>query len=296
MKKLVVIIFLLSFCVVGAETTDTAPATKKVTREEKKKLKSAPAQKKSVPSSEKKPDTVKLPKSAYPIDRIEAVIFGSEMNDVVTLSDIKRVGFDGKFHTKDDIISDRLIFQDAVHYRIAMDEKAVDEYMMKVAKNTGGSIEDIKAMFAQAGYTYEEGRRQFAIMFANNQLIDHKIRARLIVPEHLVVEYYEANPITKPASYILERAFVPTTPQNSEEIKKDIEHVIKTGRGLVLTWYQLPELSQGDLAQDKQYITKLKVGEIGVPQEIDGGFELFRVKSKKPSLVVPLEERYRNMF
>lgn len=252
-----------------------------------------PAQKKK--SSEKKSQPIKLPANAYALDRIEAVIFGSEVTDLVTLSDIQRVGFDGKFHTKDDVITERLMFQDALKYRITMDEKAVDEYMLKVAKNMGGTIDDIKDMFLQSGYTYEEGRRQFAIMYANSQLIDHKIRSRLVVPERLVVEYYEAHPVITQASYMLERAFVPATPQALDEVRKKIDTFVKTGKGLVVTWYALPEISQEDLADDKKFIMQLKGGEVSTPLEVKGGFELFRLKSKKSAHVVPIEERYRDI-
>jgi len=279
----------------SAKTTKSSNSPKKKTSPEKKtavaKTTAAPQEKKS----EKKPESVVIPAGAYPIDRIEAVVFGTEATDIVTLSDVMRIGFDGKFHTKEDVIAERLIFQDALHYRITMNEEAVDEYMAKVAKSMGGTLDDIRIMFAQAGYTYEEGRRQFAIMYANNQLIDHKIRSRLIVPEHVVLEYYEANPIVKPASYMLERAFIPATPATHDQVKQDIEQFVKTGKGMIVTWYQLPEISQDDLAQDKQYLTKLKEGEIGAPQEINGGFEIFHLRSKVAAHPVPLEQRYRDI-
>ena len=249
--------------------------------------------KKTLPG--KKAQPVKLPDSAYIIDRVEAVIFGSEVTDLVTLSNIQRIGFDGQYHNKDDVIASRLMFHDAMRYRITMDEAAVEEYMKKVAKNTGSSLNDIKAMFSEAGYTYEEGRREFAIMFANNQMVDHKIRSRLIIPEQLVVEYYEANPIITQASYILERGFVPTVPQNQEEIQKKVDTFIKTGKGLDVSWYQLPEVSQEDIAEDKQFIVSLKKGEISKPIQIRGGFEIFRLKEKKPAHVVPLDDRYREI-
>jgi hypothetical protein len=271
-------------------------AQKKVQQEQDQKLQ----QKKKTASSPKKPNSktasAKVPDQAYIIDRVEAVIFGSEVTDIVTLSDIQRIGFDGKYHAKEEVIADRVMFQDALKYRIAMDEKAVDEYMVKVSKNLGGTLDDIKAMFTQSGYTYEEGRRQFAMMYANNQLIDHKIRSRLIVPERVVIEYYEANPIITQASYLLERGFVPATSQNSDEVRKKIDTFTATGRGLMVTWYQLPEVSQEDIAEDKKFILGLKEGQISAPIEIKGGFELFRLKTKKPAHVVPLEERYREII
>lgn len=238
---------------------------------------------------------VKIPDDAYLIDTIEAVVFGSEVTDIVTLSDIQRIGFDGQYHTKDDVIAQRVMFQDALKSRIAMDEKAVDEYIAKISKSTGSSIDDIKAMFSQAGYTYEEGRRQFAIMYANNQLIDFKIRSRLVVPERLVVEYYEAHPVVRPATFVLDRAFVPTSPQTHDEVKKRIAQFRKTGKGLVVMWHQLPEITYDDLAENKQFIADLSLGEVSEPQEVEGGFELFRMKSKKPEQKVSLEERYREI-
>lgn len=285
-KKLSLILFIIP-CSISAKPQQTSKKkTKPVV------IQSGVVKKTSV---EKKAEPAKLPDSAYIVDRIEAVIFGSEVTDLVTLSDIQRIGFDGQYHNKDDVIASRLMFHDAMRYRITMDEAAVEEYMKKVAKNTGSSLNDIKAMFSEAGYTYEEGRRQFAMMFANNQMVDHKIRSRLIIPEQLVVEYYEANPIITQASYILERGFVPTAPQDQEEIQKKVTSFIKTGKGLEVSWYQLPEISQEDIAEDKQFILSLKKDEISKPIQIRGGFELFRLKEKKPAHVVPLDDRYREI-
>jgi hypothetical protein len=235
------------------------------------------------------------PKNLYPIDRIEAVIFGNEVSDVVTLSDIQRVGLDGRFKSKDEHISDRLIFVDSMRYRITVDEKTVDDYIDKVVKTVGGTIDDVKAMFTEAGYTYEEGRRQFAMMYASNQAIDFRVRSRLIVPERLVIEYYEKNPIMIPAVYTFERAFFALPADQIDEMKKKIEQYRKTGKGLAPLWIQLPEISEEDIASEKQSLTQLHENEISAPQQVAGGIEIFMLKYKKPAHAMPLDERYRDI-
>src|SRR5579859_2337316 len=66
-------------------------------------------------------------KKIYTLDRIEAVIFGAETTEIVTLSDINRAGFDGRAKNKEDVILERLMFQDALKHRIMIDEKTIDE-------------------------------------------------------------------------------------------------------------------------------------------------------------------------
>jgi hypothetical protein len=248
--------------------------------------------------ADKKKESVtasKNKKKLYLIDRTQAVIFGLETNTLVTASEIDLVGFDGKPKTKKDEITDRLIFQDALKFRIMADEKSVDDYMLKVAKSFGGTLEDVYKLFEESGRTPEEGRAEMARMYANAQLIDHKIKSRLIVPDNLVEEYYKNNPVSKPATYSIERAFIPADSSRLDEVAKKIDTYIKTGKGLLVSWRQLPEISESELAQEKSFITRLSQGQIAKPQLIDGGYELFRLKQKKAAYLVPLEERYREI-
>lgn len=240
------------------------------------------------------PEIASTKQLLYTIDRIEAVIYGTEATDMITLSDVKRIGFDGKPKIKEDVIVERLMFQEALKNRIPVDEKVVDDYIEKVAKSFGGTQADVHKMFEEAGYTPEEGRKQFAINYGVNQLIDHKIKARLVVPEKDIVAYYEEYPMVKPASYIVERSVVQVLAGREQEMTKKVNEFVKTGKGLLVGWTQLPEIIEIDLAEDKKFITTLKPGQIHA-EKIDDGYELFKLKKRNEARVIPLDERRRDI-
>ncbi len=229
-----------------------------------------------------------------PIDKIVAVVYGPEATEIVTHSDVRR-SLDGHKQTLDEVILQRLMVQDALKMRIMTDESAVDDYILKVAKSIGGTMDDINQMFEASGFTPIEGRRKFAELYAIQQLREYKILSRVFVPEKEVVAYYEANPIVKPASYVIERAVVTAVTPRLEETRKKIDAYIATGQGMLIGWHQLPEIQESDLAEDKKFITKLEIGKIAEPIEFGGGFELYRLKAKTPARVEPLEDRYREI-
>jgi hypothetical protein len=234
-------------------------------------------------------------KKIYTLDRIEAVIFGAETTEIVTLSDINRAGFDGRAKNKEDVILERLMFQDALKHRIMIDEKTIDEYIDKMRKSFNATMDDIKVMFEQAGYTFEEGRRQLGIMYGSNQMVDFKVRSRLIIPEKDVQAFYDDNPVVRPASFIIERAFIPAHASTKEDIQNKVDRYLQTGKGINIQWYQLPEITESDLAESRRFITKLPVGEISELIETQDGFDLYRVKNKREPVLVPLEDRYREI-
>lgn len=237
----------------------------------------------------------KHPANLVTLDRIEAVIFGRESTEIITRSDMNRLGFDGKPKTKDELIVERLIFQDAIRYRILADEKSVDDFVHRVAKSHGGTVQDIYHMFQELGYSPAEGRTAFARMYAVQQVIDHKVRSHIFIPDKDVTAYYNAYPLKKSASYIFERAVVPVPEGRDDEIYNKIITYRLTGRGLVVGWHVLPEVEEHDLAQSMKAMINLKQDEISEPRRTDAGFELFRLRSIKPEGLVSLEDRYREI-
>lgn len=229
----------------------------------------------------------------YLIDRVEAVIYGTEATEIVTKSDFERVALDGTKKSRDDIILERLMFQDALRYHIMIDEKTIDEYVEKMQKQYNATLDDIKATFRRSGYTYEEGRRQLGIMQATNQILDYKIRSKLMIPEAQVVDYYEKHPQYRPAVYRFERAFIPDSEGDKKTIERKFETFQKTGRGIILSWRALPEIAETDLDVSLQFLTKLKVNEFSSFRRVQGGHDIFCLKEKQAEELVPLEERYR---
>jgi len=231
------------------------------------------------------------------IDRGEAVVFTEEGAEIITKSDTERMSLEGGFKTLDDVIMEKLMYQEAKKYKIEVDEGAVNRYIAEIQRQNNLPLEELMKMFTEAGYTYDEGRQQLGIMMTVNQLLDFKVRSQLIVPEKKVREYYEANPVVEDAQYVLRRAVVLfDTAVSRDEQRARIERQIKTGAEIIgAQWSQEFSINAPDIAESKLFIFDLKPGEISKSVEIAEGFELFELLDFKPERLVPFDERYREI-
>lgn len=244
-------------------------------------------------------------KELFLIDKLESVIYGPQVIDpttgefkpaIITKSELDRPSLDGAFKTKDQLILEQLIYQDGIKYNIP-DEKMVDSYISALQRQHNITLDDIKKMFKDSGYTYEEGREQLSMINTVNSMLDFKVRSQLIVPEKEAREYYDSHPVYQEEQYKLQRIFFPLSDQDDErKIKKRIAQQIKIGQKIIGAdysdefWVQEP-----DLAEDKQFIKKMKIGKTSAPKRYANGFELFKVVDKKEKRLIPFEERYNEI-
>ena len=237
-----------------------------------------------------------VPKSAFLIDTIQAVVFGSDGVQVIPYSDVIRPSLSGAPRTLDDLVFERLVYLDAQRFKILADDEAVDKYLATVQKDNNLSQDDIKKIFAQAGYSYQEGRDQFKMLQTVNSMLDFKIRSHVIVPRHLVQEYYDAHPVQEQAAYQIQIGFLSAIAGQEDKQIKAIAHMAKSGKAMKdIDWGQPFWVAQEDVAEDKAFIFNLKVGQTSLAQPVEGGFQIFKLVAKKESRIVPLDERYREI-
>jgi len=231
------------------------------------------------------------------IDKVETVIYGPEETSIITKSDLERIGFDGQKKTKDNLIFETLVFQDAKKYNI-FDEKLVDRYIEAVQREHNISLDQLKEMFRAHGYTYEEGREQLAMFNTINQLLDFKIRSKVIIPESEARTYYEANPVYQEKAYNLQRIFVPVAQdENKDMIKNSIDKQVKIGQAITGADYSDPFwVEDPDLAEDKFFIKKMVVDQISSPIYYEDGFELFKLLETRERQLIPFEKRYMEIL
>ncbi|MDP3889333.1 MAG: hypothetical protein Q8Q25_02195 [bacterium] len=236
--------------------------------------------------------TKKSEHDIYTVDSIKAVIFAPEGVEIITQSDIERPSLTGAQRTQEEIIFEKLVFLDAKKHKIIPDEDAVDKYLATVQKENHITLDELKAIFNSAGYSFEEGREQFKIMQAVNIMLDFKIRSNLIVPRKEIESYYEQHPEKKEARYQLEYAFI------SFDISKDIDVQLQEIEQLVvssnietdITWGDPFWVNKSDVAQDKQFIFDMQPGQVELKKG-QAGFEVYRLKNKEEEQVRSLDER-----
>jgi parvulin-like peptidyl-prolyl isomerase len=233
----------------------------------------------------------------YTIDTIQAAVFTPEGTHIITLSDVTRPNLAGVIRTLDEMVFEVLVYLDAKKFKALPDEHALDKYLASIQRANNLTREDLKRMFASAGYSYEEGREQLKMMQAVNSMISQRVRSGLIVPRKDVVAYYESHPETEQAQVRIEHALVPFSATQSKEAQKAalMKH-IKTGIAPVtITWESPFWVKPSEVAVDKQFIFSMKAGQVCMPIETDAGFELYRIVEKKDERVKTLDERYQDI-
>jgi hypothetical protein len=231
------------------------------------------------------------------LDQIEVVIYGQEDVEIITKSDIDRPSLSGGFRTKEEIIFEREVLLDAKKHHLPQDDASIDAYLTQVQREYNLSEKDVENIFTSSGYTIEEGRMQLQMLQTVNTMLDIKIRSNLIVPRKDVEQYYKNNPVVIEATYTLERAFVTQSKKMSPEAQYNVlVKYAKTGKGVSgIVWGEPFTVNHSDIAENKQFIYIMEPGQISLPQEVAGGFEMFRLIEKTPETVRSLEESYREI-
>jgi parvulin-like peptidyl-prolyl isomerase len=231
------------------------------------------------------------------VDQIEDVVYGQEDLEIITKSDIDRPSLGGGFRTKDEIIFEREVLLDAKKHHIPQDEEAIDAYLAQIQRENNLSEKELEEIFTNSGYTLEEGREQLQRMQTINTMLDVKIRSNLIIPRKDVEEYYKNNPTIIEATYTLQRAFVAQSPKMSAEKQLDVlTKYAKTGKGASgIVWSDPFTVNHSDIAASKQFIYDMEPGQMSVPQEVSGGFEMFKLVEKTSEIVKSLEDSYREI-
>ncbi len=233
----------------------------------------------------------------FRLDGIKAIIYTEGDTHIITESDLARLSLDGGEKKLEEEIFREIAYERAKQRKMLPDEEAIDKHLKTVQRENNLTPEQLKAIFSSAGYTYEEGRNEFTVMTAVNSLLDFEIRSRLIVPEKDVLAYYHAHPEQRPASYQLERTVV-AIPEgvSKDDFRQELEVFARTQKGFKdIVWSKPFWIAHPDLAEDKMFIATMKVGGISMPVEIEGGFELFKLKNAKQEHNAPLEERYQEI-
>lgn len=237
-----------------------------------------------------------MPDDSYVVDEILVIIYGPERTRVITKVEVERLSIDGRKRTLDDLIMEELIYQEALKFKIPIDESVIDRYISNIRKQYNLSLDDVKQIFRQSGYTYEEGREQLRVMYATNAIIENIITSRLHVSREDVLAYFEKHPVVQEATYQLQMTLVPFDRSKTRyEQKQEIAEKVKEGKIDALVWYDPFWLKESEIAQHMSFIKNMKPGDISIPIEIPHGFELYRLKELVPQSVIPLENRYKEI-
>ncbi len=232
------------------------------------------------------------------IDTIDVVVFGDQSTDIITRSDIDRPGLDGSMRAQDDLIFESLLWQEGVRFKMVPDEQAVADRLQALQRENDLTKEGLDKIFLQGGYTPQEGKQQFARLQTVNTVMQFKVGDKIVVPERVIQSYYEENPEYEQAHYCLQKINIPYSDKISRDTqKKRLARAAKSGvRFNDNGWSSEFWIAQDEIAADKEFIHTMKVHGISPAQEGLYGLELFRLKDKKESRLLTLQERYNDIL
>ena len=230
----------------------------------------------------------------YKIDSIIAVVPSPEGNKVITQSDTERPAIDGSMRTLKELVRGARLYLEAKKYGMIPSEEDITAHLNMIMRENNMTDKDIRHLFETAGYTFAEGREQLGEMSAINTLLSVKVHSRLLIPEREVRAYYDANPEYTKAAYELQHGIKPFEPsQTPEEEKASIEAMLAEGKTVPhIEWGDPFWIDQCDIAEDKMFITRMKPGEVRLSQEIETGFDFFKLVELREHRLKTFEERY----
>ena len=211
------------------------------------------------------------------------------------------------------MIEDRLVFQDAKTRGITVDESEIDEVVEETKKRFSSDTEFENMLIGQ-GYNLNELRESFHRQIAVRKLQDMQIRSQVVVSPQEIEDYYknhqsefaEEEAVKVRSVSIRKNEDAVKKGIIDENAKKEIETIEKRIRGgesfekLAQEFSEDANAKQGGMvgwvkrgamlpAIDKN-LFELQVGGISPVLETSVGFHLFKVEEKRTSRIPPLDE------
>ena len=232
-------------------------------------------------------------KNATLEDCISFVIYTTEDPIILTKKDFQRDSINGGKPLKEDLILQHIMAYHArTMYKMEASDEMMEKYLQSIMDQHGLTRDQIKLMFSQAGYTFEEGVDQLRMMYLIDSLLNYKIKSRLVVSEEAIENYYNEHPEYITGFYRLESGYIASTDITEDQIKH-WDMVQKTFAPI--EWSDSYQLEENEISQERSFIKDLKPGQISALEEVPSGFEFVRLVEKQEPKLKSLEECHRSI-
>ena len=230
----------------------------------------------------------KIPSGLKSENEIVAVVYGTNSTDIILQTDVDAAKKETR--TLDDIILEKLMYQDACRYKIDINDDAIDRHLSGLCNQPGVTRDELEKIFRQSGYSYAEAVDRIRVGRAIEVLTEHKIRSRLVVLEKDVIAYCEANPEIE---FTISKAIVPFDSSKSKSSQLDeLKKAVRTNNLKGIKFDSPYSLMLDEIVDSKKFITKMKPGSVSQPSEVKGGFEIVKLVKRSERSV---QDRYREV-
>ena len=235
----------------------------------------------------------------------------SEFEKQLTGDELEKAIQDAKITILDSLIQEKLLVQKAIELGIDadVDPEVSSEIQGVMKQNNFKSTEELANALENQGTTLDDFRDMIKNQIMASQVVDIFVGSRITLMKSEVEKYYKnhTTDFATPEEVSLSEIIITAAAEGSEEAAenraRDLYNRLKQGESFT----ELASRYSKGATADKggnigsnllekwhpdivKAISGLESGDISEPQKIQEGYVIYRVDSRKPSTVPPLEE------
>lgn len=243
---------------------------------------------------------VSAPSTHLVLDQFAAVYYLDEMPDlgskedvytyskIITQQSIVQREFDGREHSLDQILDEKLLCKKAEALKMAPSDEDFDRQLEKMNMTPEQQVHIAKE---NNFIDVADFKQAFKEMYVANMSLGFEIESRLVITDDEIRAYYDQNPVWLEAEYEILTSFVPFHNQTEQQkIRAKLTKLVETGAGYKVVWEEPIVVKVGEVSLDNNFLTGLKEGQIHF-KELDNGFDLFKMNQIRTRRLQPLLER-----
>lgn len=221
------------------------------------------------------------------VDQIELVVMG-EQSSPITYTDLAvKKTVQGTKRVPQDVISNTIMVQQAQAEKMVQENTAFDTFVERMRRQEDMTLEDIKELAAHYGMTLEELKKLLQDQYAQAVFQQRKVSSIMAASESLLEEEYKKHPVYEDATYTIQVAKV-SGKDHGIKTAGDLKKALAAG-DFSVGWSDPIVLEKSQIAESKQFITKLKQGAIKVVN-LNDTFEVYKLVASTPQRKKSLEE------
>jgi parvulin-like peptidyl-prolyl isomerase len=213
---------------------------------------------------------------------------------VLAESDTKRRAYDGSEHTLDDVVLECAKDQRGERLGIALEKEDIDRYLRAMSHGENISPEMLTAQAKAFGYdTLDEFYEDLKRLYRAHAAEETELHTLVNVTEQEAQNYAKKNPEYKDGVYYVQTALILLTDgENKDEIKRSIQDGSYAQN---IDWSTPFDIAYKELAQDKSFISTMKIGDTHVV-DTTSGLQVYKLKNSVKPQPIPFEERKKNII
>ena len=226
------------------------------------------------------------------LDKIECVVCGPTNNTPLVDTDVSwKRSLDGQPVPLQQQLQQEIMNQQVVADKMPIDLSIADKYVESLKKQNNLNDNDLKELFAQVGRTFSEGISLLSNQYMQEVFTHYKFKSQLIPTEDDIAKYYHDHPEYDAGWCEVQVAHVEYGTQEKSQLRQKLDATVdgnNSASKIDIEWSSPVKLYLDDIAEDKQFITAMNVGQTIIKEEKDS-YELYKLVAKQDTKLKSLD-------